>query len=488
MMADRPPTHTNDEVDLLVEANQKLVLTILRAQADAADTALVVDELNRTRGIDPLTLLPNRTLLLERIREAIVSCKLRRTWFALLFVDLNNFKQVNDVLGHGLGDRVLSLAAQRLATCVGPADVVSRYGGDEFVILLADSPQAADAAVAAECVLASLGQPHRVGEHVVRLSASMGLSFYPRDGEDAATLIEHADKAMYEAKRRDARNDVLFPPLDALIPPLTEYQRALAEQETRLGQLQETNEQLLLAALNEQDLRAAAESAHRQLTEFLAMLAHELRNPLAPIRNAAALINGVPAEKLPALQAVIERQVVHITRLVGDLMDVSRASTGKLHLQPQAIDLTDVVEAAVETCRPAMDIRLQTFTVKLPARALMLHGDPVRLTQVLTNLLDNASKYTPVGGRIGMRVSVHDGSLEVTVSDTGIGISSAALPQIFQPFVQDSHAVAFSGSGLGIGLTVVRELVEAHGGSVVASSEGKDKGSQFTVTLPLAEA
>ena len=173
--------------------------------------------------------------------------------------------------------------------------------------------------------------------------------------------------------------------------------------------------------------------------------------------------------------------------LVGDLMDVSRANTGKLHLQPQAIDLTDVVEAAVETCRPSMDIRLQTFTVKLPARPLMLHGDPVRLTQVLTNLLDNASKYTPEGGKIGLKVSVVAGNVELFVSDTGIGISSSALPKIFEPFVQDSHAVAFSGSGLGIGLTVVRELVEAHGGSVVASSEGNDKGSQFTVTLPLAE-
>jgi len=135
-----------------------------------------------------------------------------------------------------------------------------------------------------------------------------------------------------------------------------------------------------------------------------------------------------------------------------------------------------------------MDIRLQTFTVNLPARALMLQGDPVRLTQVLTNLLDNASKYTPVGGRINLKVNVGDRSLQVSVNDNGIGISSAALPQIFQPFVQDSHAVAFSGSGLGIGLTVVRELVEAHGGSVVASSEGSGKGSQFTVTLPLADA
>ena len=486
-MADRAPPRSHDEVDLLVQANQKLVLSLLRAQSDAADSARVVGELNRTRGVDPLTLLPNRTLLLERIGEAMVSCRLRRSWFALLFVDISNFKQVNDTLGHAVGDQVLCWAAQRLATCVSPTDVVSRYGGDEFVIVLTDPLQASDATAAAECVQTSLGKPHRVGGHVVRLSASIGISMFPRDGGDAGTLIACADKAMYAAKRRDAGNALLPPPLVALAPPLTEIRQAVAEQERRLVYLQETNEQLLLAALNARDLRDAAQSAHRQLTQFLAVLAHELRNPLAPIRSAAALINGVPAEQLPAVQAVIERQVVHITRLVGDLTDVSRVSTGKLNLRPQALELLAAVDAAVETCRPSMDMRMQTFTVKLPAEAMLLHGDPVRLTQVLTNLLDNASKYTPVGGRIGLSVRVRDDQLELSVTDSGIGITAAALPEIFQPFVQDSHAVAFSGAGLGIGLTVVRELVEAHGGSVRAHSDGAGKGSEFIVTLPRAK-
>ncbi len=487
MMADRATTHSNDEVDLLVEANRELVLTLLRAQSDAADSARVVVELNRTRGIDPLTLLPNRTLLLERIRDAIASCRARHASFGLLFVDLSNFRLVNDALGHAMGDQVLSLAAQRLATCTGPEDMVSRYGGDEFVILLTDLARLSDANATAECVVTGLGRPHRVGGHVVRLSASIGISIYPRDGEDAGSLIESADRAMYHAKRRHAEGAALAPALEALLPPLADYQLTVTEQQIRLQHLQETNEQLLLAALNAQDLRAAAESAHRQLTEFLAVLAHELRNPLGPIRNAAAMINGVPAAQLPALQAVIERQVVHITRLVGDLMDLSRVNTGKLHLRSQALDLIAVVDAAVETCRPAMDMRLQTFSVKLPTMPVMLHGDPVRLTQVLTNLLDNASKYTPVAGQIGLSVIAEEGSLVLAVSDNGIGISAAALTEIFQPFVQDGHAVAFSGSGLGIGLTVVRELVEAHGGSVVADSEGTGKGSRFTVTLPLAE-
>ena len=296
-----------------------------------------------------------------------------------------------------------------------------------------------------------------------------------------------ADRAMCEAQRREPGDGKFASARDALTSPVAEYQQTAAEQERLLGHLQETNEQLLLAALNAHDLLDAAEAARRQLTQFLAMLAHELRNPLAPIRTAAALINGVPAEQLPALQAVIERQVAHITRLVGDLMDVSRVNTGKLHLKRQVLDLHAVVDAAVETCRPAMDLRLQTFTLNLPTAALLLRGDEVRLTQVLTNLLDNASKYTPDGGQVGLSVCARDDHIELLVTDTGIGISAAAMPKIFQPFVQDSHAVAFSGSGLGIGLTVVRELVEAHGGIVVATSEGTGAGSQFLVTLPLAE-
>ena len=486
-MPDRAPPRSKDDVDLLVQANQKLVLSLLRAQSDAADSARVVDELNRTRGMDPLTLLPNRTLLLERIGEAIASCRHRRSWFALLFVDITNFGQVNDTLGHAVGDQVLWLAAQRLATCVGPNDVVSRYGGDEFVILLTEPRQTSDVTAAAECVQVSLGRPHRVAGHVVRLSASIGVSQFPRDGQEAGALIEFADKAMYVAKRRDTANAELSAPLEALAPPLAEIQQALAEQERRLGHLRETNEQLLLAALSAGDLRDAAEAAHRKLTQFLAVLAHELRNPLAPIRDAAALISGVPAEQLPTLQGVIERQVLHITRLVGDLIDVSRVNTGKLNLRPKMVDVLAVVDAAVETCRPSMDLRLHTLIVKVPGEAMLLQGDPVRLTQVLTNLLDNAAKYTPVGGQIGLSVRVRDDQLELAVSDSGIGISATALSEIFHPFVQDSHAVAFSGAGLGIGLTVVRELVEAHGGSVVANSDGPGKGSQFIVTLPLAK-
>jgi len=266
---------------------------------------------------------------------------------------------------------------------------------------------------------------------------------------------------------------------------LSDYEAALVDNDRRHSLLREANEQLLLAALGAQALQAAAEQAQRQQTHFLAVLAHELRNPLTPIRTAAALLSRVRSEELPRMQAIIERQVAHMARLVGDLLDVSRVNTGKLRLERRPMDLAVVIDEAVDACRPAMATRLQRFDVQMPAGALAVHGDADRLAQVFSNLLDNASKYTPVGGAIGLRVQVADETIVIAVSDSGIGITDEALPHVFDPFVQDTHAIGFNGAGLGIGLTVVRELVEAHGGTVVATSAGTGLGSRFTVTLPL---
>jgi signal transduction histidine kinase len=267
---------------------------------------------------------------------------------------------------------------------------------------------------------------------------------------------------------------------------LSHHDSATVAHERRHAQLREANEQLVLAALGAQELQAAAEQARQRETELLAVVAHELRNPLTPMRTAAALLGRVGPGEVPRLQAIIERQVQRVSRLASDLLDVSRVSTGKLRLEMQQLDLAGVIDEAVDACRPAMDLRLQHLRVQLPARALWINGDPARLVQVLSNLLDNASKYTRDGGEIVLAVAAVDSSVVMTVSDNGIGLAAHALRAVFDPFAQESHAVNFNGVGLGLGLTVVRELVEAHGGSVIASSAGAGLGSQFAVTLPLA--
>jgi len=483
----------------LVAANAQLVVTALRAQsaADVATDALEV--LSRSSELDSLTDLPNRQSLLTRFTYAIAIARRTGTQLALLFVDLNNFKQINDTLGHMVGDQVLRLAAKRLATAVRESDTVSRHGGDEFLILLTDVSHATDVIQIATKLISALGRPARVADHVLRLTASIGISVFPRDGEDADTLIQRADAAMYRAKRDGAggfafhgttsdEDQTPSPRLSALHHPLSHYRAALAEQARRHSQLRDANEQLVLAALSAQKLQEAAEQAQRRQTEFLAVLAHELRNPLVPMQHAAALLHRARLDEslLPRIQAMIERQVAHMSRLVGDLLDVSRVSTGKLRLVRRMLDLKDILDGAVAACRPSMDARLQHFTVHIPAGPLDLYGDPVRLTQVFSNLLDNASKYSPEGADIGLSAIQAESSVVITVSDRGIGMSPEVLATIFEPFVQDATAIEFNGTGLGLGLTVVRELVAAHEGTIIARSPGATLGSTFVVTLPRA--
>jgi signal transduction histidine kinase len=248
--------------------------------------------------------------------------------------------------------------------------------------------------------------------------------------------------------------------------------------------MQEANEQLLLAALGARDMKSFAERAQDDQTALLALVAHELRNPLTPIRMAASLIDRAGAQELPRLRAVIERQVEHLSRMVADLLDISRVHSGKLRVLRTPLDIRSLVPAILETSRPAIEARQQQLGLVIPVRPLWVNADRVRLIQVVTNLLDNASKYTPDHGEVRLEIAGTPTSLVITVADSGIGIGERMLPDVFHSFVQDSRATEFNGAGLGLGLAVVRELVESHDGTVVASSAGEGLGSEFVVTLP----
>ena len=227
-----------------------------------------------------------------------------------------------------------------------------------------------------------------------------------------------------------------------------------------------------------------AERVRREAADSLTVVAHELRNPLAPIRAAAALLGHAAPEELPRLQTIIERQVTRMTRLIADLLDVSRAEEGKLKLRREIVDMRAIVAEAVDNCRPAMSARSQRLKINLPPTPLDMDGDAGRLVQVVSNLLDNASKYTPPGGVVRVSVAATDDELRLIVSDNGIGVSAQALPHLFERYVKEAHAVDFNGVGVGIGLALVRELVQAHGGTVGARSAGLGQGSRFVVKLP----
>ena len=240
------------------------------------------------------------------------------------------------------------------------------------------------------------------------------------------------------------------------------------------------------------ELRRAEEAlreADRRKDEFLAVLAHELRNPLAPIRYAVALARKGGAEgRRPQAQAIIERQVEHMSRLLDDLLDVSRITRGTLILRPSSVDLAAAVSAAQESARPLIEAKGHTLVLKLPEKPIRLVADPVRLAQVLANILINAAKYTDAGGRIELEAGREGHDLRVAIRDNGIGISEQMMPRMFTLFAQAAPALERSEGGLGIGLSLVRGLVELHGGSVSAHSKGVGHGSEFVVRLPIGNA
>ena len=232
--------------------------------------------------------------------------------------------------------------------------------------------------------------------------------------------------------------------------------------------------------------------SNRRKDEFLAMLSHELRNPLAPIRTAIEVIRRV-APKEPKLEWALDvsgRQIGHLNRLVEDLLDVARINQGKIALQSGALDLRAAVESGVETARPFIEGRRHRLVCTLPETPVWLRGDAARLSQVVSNLLNNAAKYTEDGGRIELALSVQaDGQALIEVVDNGIGIDAALLPAVFELFEQGSRSLARSEGGLGVGLTLVRRIVELHHGTVEAASDGVGRGSRFSVRLPcLSEA
>ncbi len=429
------------------DVNEQLVLAAVRAQLDSEASARKLQDVARLADLDALTSLPNRTLMRDRFTQAAAAARRHNSRLAVMFVDLNNFKQINDTLGHTIGDAALHRAAECLTASVRAADTVCRYGGDEFVLLITDVSERAGLARIGEQIGLTLGAPFLINEHVVRLGASIGISIFPDDGSEIDVLIAQADAAMYRARHRGvgtyafhgdevAGELVLAPDTVAVLQrPVIRYDEVIAEQQRRNDELREANQELVLTVLRARDTQAIVEDAQRRQTEFMAMLAHELRSPLAPMRNVSALLERVGSNDsiLPRLQGIIERQVVHMARLIDDLLDVSRAHTGKLRLEREAVQLGSVIAFAVDACRPAMDLRLQKFSLTLPTLPIVIEGDSVRLVQVVTNLLDNASKYTPDGGDLSLELSTTPTHAVISVTDSGIGIAPARAAWRLRP-------------------------------------------------------
>ncbi|WP_310384941.1 diguanylate cyclase domain-containing protein [Roseateles sp.] len=477
----------------LLEANEQLVLTALDAQIDSQSALQALDEAARAAGLDPLTKLANRALTMDRLEHAIMHAKRQGTRLALLFVDLDKFKQINDSFGHAAGDQVLQQVARCLLTAVRESDTVSRHGGDEFLILLDDLDEIDDALQVAEKLGKLLAQCRAANQNWGDLSASIGISIYPRDATTAEALIACADQAMYMAKRQGPGGVSFF--VDATDPlelsPLPPNKHELGHEHKHLL-LQEANQQLVQATRSVRELHAAAAAAQQRQGEFLDNVAGELNDPMSPIRIAMAVLGRPPeaAPLLPHAQKILAHQALQVRVFVDDLLkqdSIKAKPDDTLVMLP--IELKPLLDHAKHLCQALLTQRRQLLIVEHPERALCLQGDALRLTQAFTNLLSNAIKYSHDRGDIRIRLLRQDQQAVIEISDAGIGITAQALQTIFEPFGQDPHALGLNGNGLGLGLglTVVREIIEAHGGTVRASSAGVGQGSQFIVTLPLTD-
>jgi PAS domain S-box-containing protein len=318
--------------------------------------------------------------------------------------------------------------------------------------------------------------------------------FYPREeaesGKPDRELVIAREQGRYQEEGWRVRKDGTQFWASVTITPVLDAQgtlRGFTKVTQDLTQRREAEEQRL-ALLREQAARAEAEKTNRLKDEFLAVLSHELRTPLNAIVGWAHLLRESPrldqSQVARGLEA-IDRNATIQTQIVSDVLDISRMTSGKLRLNPRRTDPGPVVNAAIDTIRPAAEAKRISLSARLPAKPEFVYADGDRLQQVVWNILQNAVKFTPAGGRVEARVVRRDSHVEIAVSDTGVGISPEFLPHVFDSFRQADSSSSRRHGGLGLGLAIVKQLVELHGGAVEASSEGEGRGATITVRLPL---
>jgi diguanylate cyclase (GGDEF)-like protein len=485
----------DDRISHLLAANEQLVRAALLADSIAEKALMSLASLTHERSLDSTVDAAAVASRTQQLEAALAMARRRQTRLAVVAIRLDASCDSDGRPGRAAGAPVMQAAARRLEAALRRADTVCLQDGDPALLLLVEVARAGDAALVATKAVALLAAPVRVDGRDLRLTASVGIAVYPVDGAQAGRLIELAEAAMRRAAQR-ATGGIEFA---GVHPDLTEAPQfapevlpaSLPRPGLPLQNLRDVNERLVIAAVQAQQQQVDSQDRARELqVRFLAMVAHELRNPLMPIRTAAELLLRARGDDtmMQRLQGVIQRQVAQMSRLVDDLLDTSRITSGRFRLERATVDLATVLATARDSCQPAIESRLQLLEWAVTPEPILVEGDAVRLAQVFCNLLDNASKYTPRGGRLRVATSATETGVAIEVSDEGRGISATAMPHIFDLFAQDPRTIAFGNGGLGIGLAVVRELVDAHGGSIVARSAGVDRGSAFIVSLPRALA
>lgn len=489
---DLPPAR----VEQILSASEMLAVAALHAQASSEEARVALTRSTLTAERDPLTGLPNRVLFRDRLSQALAHARRRGGSVAILFIDLDGFKSINDRLGHSVGDEVLRYAARCLTAAGRDVDTVSRHGGDEFLVLLSEVSSAGSAATYADKVLAMLRTPFRVGTEVLEVRASIGISLYPDDGEDEDTLIRIADAAMYVAKRSQTSRafaSTSWPGPEAAVGSMTSagapdalLERALDEARRTIADLSAANERLGQDLAVAEGHKLAAELSARHQAELLNVVAHELRNSLAPLQSASdvmALV-GTDTTLMPRLELILRRQINHMSRLLADLLEVSRLNNGRIHLDVAAVDLKALAIEVTTTRALGAHPRQHQLLVRTEREVVMVTGDPARIRQLLEGLLDGAAALAPEGEGLQLLLTDTPDDVRLTVMPASLG---AILEQVERAAEMiDVRSVLPEGPGTGLQLLVVNELARSHGGSLGAFRASETAPWSFRLLLPSA--
>lgn len=486
--------------DEILEASELLAVTALHAHASAQDAQRALDRAARPFEVDALTGLPNRALFRDRCAQALAHARRRHSHVALLFVDLDHFKQINDDYGHAVGDELIRHVARCLKNSGRDVDTVCRHGGDEFLVLLSEIGDASSAARYAEKVIQSLSEPVRIGDRTLIIGASIGISLYPEDGDDQELLIQRADIAMYVAKRTGGayayasiahgRGATATPArVDALHDPVGLLEVALAEAHTAIADLKASNERYVLDALNAEREQHLANQAKDHQSQLLNIVAHELRNSLAPLQSAYDVLTLMHADTslLPRVELILKRQIGHMTTLLTDLLDVSRLNLGRAVVRLQRTDIRVALDMAVEQMRPGYAKRGREIVRLIETESNFVLGDESRLVQVFATLLERVSLTAVDGALITLALYAHDGELVIALTEGAEGKAAHDANAQLLSIVND-HPVPTSGvDGMGLSLLVVIAFIESHHGRLAVSSSDVNARLRFQITFPLAD-
>jgi signal transduction histidine kinase/DNA-binding response OmpR family regulator len=400
-----------------------------------------------------------------------------------LAAQLSDMSRLHDLVARLSGSLDLTRVLEEVL-----AAITGLQGTDRGVLLLRD-PERGTLTAAASVGFAGAELSAAVGGSPGATDAAGGDTILSGDAEPATALAPYLPAAGRAGCRASRSTPLRTSGGESVAIIVTFFQRPHdpAESETRLVELYARQ---AAESIDNARLYLAIREADRKKNEFLAMLAHELRNPLAPLLNSLYMLRSgrLGGPEAGQVQDIAERQARHLVRLVDDLLDVSRIHTGKIQLRTGPVDLREAVARAAEAVRSLIEARRLELTLSLPDEPLPLTADAARLEQVLANLLNNAAKYTEPGGRITVEARREREEVVVRIQDTGIGIAPELLPRVFDLFAQAEQSLDRSQGGLGIGLTLVRRLVELHGGSITAASAGVGLGSEFVARLPMASA